>query len=265
LVNPQTTFEPNNIRIHKITAQHVVNAPTFKQLFPKLKIILENYVIVHHNHNDITAIREALNKNNLQLDKPITFLDILPLAKKYWRNVQSFGLEALAGAINFNFKHHDAGEDALATQAVFVHMLQENNLDDLGINYLVANYGKKIVLNACNEYEDCNEYKQVKKTKTNKIDNAVNVEINVNGKFFGKKIVFTGELSIPRAQAISNANKLGFHITSTVSTKTDIVCVGDTNNQHTTKLIKAYELINKGCNLKIINEDEFNVLLVNLS
>ncbi|WP_394355834.1 NAD-dependent DNA ligase LigA [Candidatus Trichorickettsia mobilis] len=69
----------------------------------------------------------------------------------------------------------------------------------------------------------------------------------------GKTIVFTGSLTISRAEAKATAERMGAKVTNSISTLTDIVVAG---NDAGSKLKKANEL-----GLKIINEDEWNHLI----
>jgi DNA ligase (NAD+) len=74
-----------------------------------------------------------------------------------------------------------------------------------------------------------------------------------NGQFSGKTIVFTGTLErMTRAEAKARAERLGFHIASSISSKTDFVVAGD---EAGSKLKKAQEL-----GIKILNETEWEKL-----
>ena len=66
-------------------------------------------------------------------------------------------------------------------------------------------------------------------------------------------IVFTGELSITRAQASQKAEKAGFRVSNSVSKNTSYVVVGENPGS---KLHKATQL-----GTEILDEEQFNVLL----
>jgi DNA ligase (NAD+) len=70
--------------------------------------------------------------------------------------------------------------------------------------------------------------------------------------FSGKTVVFTGTISIPRAEAKKAVEEAGGNVTDSVSRKTDFVVAGD---QAGSKLNKA-----RGLGIRILNEEEFRSL-----
>jgi len=70
--------------------------------------------------------------------------------------------------------------------------------------------------------------------------------------FTGKTVVFTGTISVPRAEAKTAVENAGGKVTESVSRKTDYVVAGD---QPGSKLDKA-----RGLGVKILSEDEFRAL-----
>ncbi len=75
-----------------------------------------------------------------------------------------------------------------------------------------------------------------------------------SGPFFGKKILFTGTLSMPRGKATEIALAAGAEVVSAVSKKLDYLVAGEAAGS---KLLKAQDL-----GIKIINEQEFIDLCV---
>ncbi len=65
-------------------------------------------------------------------------------------------------------------------------------------------------------------------------------------------MIFTGTISLPRAEAKTAVEKAGGKVTESVSRKTDYVVAGD---QPGSKLDKA-----RGLGVKILSEDEFRAL-----
>ncbi|UAL42156.1 DNA polymerase III subunit epsilon [Shewanella inventionis] len=86
---------------------------------------------------------------------------------------------------------------------------------------------------------------------------------NELGKHYGQTIVFTGELSISRAEAFEAAAKVGLAIKSSVSKKTNYLIIGEQNENIvgasgiSSKQIKAESLIDDGIDIQILDEDEF--------
>jgi DNA ligase (NAD+) len=69
----------------------------------------------------------------------------------------------------------------------------------------------------------------------------------------GRTVVFTGTISLPRAEAKTAVEKAGGKVTESVSRKTDYVVAGE---QPGSKLVKA-----KGLGVKILSEEEFRALV----
>jgi len=112
---------------------------------------------------------------------------------------------------------------------------------------------------------DCNVSKEVLllgleyQTKTPK-----NFKANEKGIFFGKVLVFTGELeTMTRNTAMSHASLYGFKIGSGVTKKTDCLVVGTQDldklagHEKSSKHRKAEKLIDDGINIQIISENNF--------
>jgi DNA polymerase III subunit epsilon len=92
--------------------------------------------------------------------------------------------------------------------------------------------------------------------------------INTKNPFFGRNVVFTGELrSLGRKEALQQVVNLGGSIKSGVSRKSNYLVVGIQDKVLvgkeglSTKEKKAYELLDKGKDIKIVNEEEFIKLL----
>ncbi|WP_439138892.1 exonuclease domain-containing protein, partial [Roseicyclus sp.] len=56
LINPLDQFSPINSRIHGITENEVLSAPTFKDVMAELAHTLEGEIVVTHTHCDRTSL-----------------------------------------------------------------------------------------------------------------------------------------------------------------------------------------------------------------
>ena len=90
---------------------------------------------------------------------------------------------------------------------------------------------------------------------------------NTAGHMHGERVVFTGDLSIPRSEAIEMAIAAGCDVIPNVTRKATIVVSGFRDpslyngKAKSGKLLKAEELVREGFPLRILTEAEFLKLL----
>lgn len=241
LINPETYFDAVNTSIHGIDEEMVAKSPSFDVVFKSLSDTLANHIIVHHGPFDRIAITRAqerygINEGNLR------FLDNQAVVRRVWEDVakKGYGLSNLAERIGYDFKHHNALEDALATQAIF--------------EIALADSGKKI-----EEW-----LVDSKKPITGKLATKFTGGGNPDGLYFGERIVFTGTLSVPRAEAAKLAQSAGFEVANSVTKDTDILVVGVVDEyklsggyKKSSKQRTAEKLLAEGYPINIVFEDNF--------
>ena len=65
LVNPDDYFDPYNVAIHGITAEHVSSAPTFSEIHSKLCELTSGQIVACHTLFDRVALAQACSKHSL--------------------------------------------------------------------------------------------------------------------------------------------------------------------------------------------------------
>lgn len=121
LVNPQDFFEALNLSIHGITEEMVADSPSFDKIAQELTAELEGQLVIHHTHFDRASLRKAFGRTSVAF--PLChWLDTACVARRTWEEVaqRGYGLANLCELIDFEFRHHDALEDARACAAVFL-------------------------------------------------------------------------------------------------------------------------------------------------
>ncbi len=245
LIDPEDYFDDINIGIHGIDEKDVSGAPTLPEVASQLSEFMSNSVCVSHTHFDRVSVYRAFEKYSLKhLD--VTWLDSARVARRTWEECawSGYGLANICKIIGYEFKHHDALEDAKAAGQVILSAIDKTGLD---INAWLGRVSKPI---------------------DPKNHGSIQREGNPEGEFYGETLVFTGALLIPRAEAARLAASAGCAVGSGVTKKTTLLIVGD---QDITKLagkgksskhVKAEQLISKGQKIRILKESDFKELIV---
>lgn len=247
LIDPEDHFAEVNIGVHGIEPHMVRGKPTFPKIVDHLQAQLQDTVTVCHTHFDRVALSRATGKYGIA---PIstTWLDSARVARRTWNDVaeKGYGLAQLCDRIGYQFKHHDALEDAKAAGHVLLAALRESN----------------------STLEDWLErVREPIARRQLSHEPAVHRDGNPEGNLYGHVIVFTGALSLPRHEAADIAALVGCRVDQNVTKKTTILVVGDQDarllNGHdkSGKHRKAEVLAAQGLPIKIICESDFRELV----
>lgn len=246
LVDPEDYFDDVNVSIHGIGPSMVRGKPKLPDVADNLRRLLESTVSVCHTHYDRIALTRAFAKYGLQ---PIStsWLDSARVVRRTWTDLayKGYGLANVCNRIGYEFKHHDALEDAKAAGYVLLAAMRESQQD-------LEAWSKRI--------------NQPLFPELSSQGAAIHREGNPEGDLYGEVLVFTGALELPRTEAANLAASLGCEVASGVTKKTTILVVGD---QDITKLAgyeksskhrKVEELVAAGIPIRIITESDFKVL-----
>ncbi len=244
LINPEDYFDGINISIHGITEEDVIDAPTLDEVESKLSEFMLGSICVSHTHFDRVSVRKAFEKYSLN-PLEVTWLDSARVARRTWEECawNGYGLANVCKIIGYEFKHHDALEDAKAAGQVILSAMDKTGLDIDGWLYRV---GKPIGSDS---------------------NGSIQREANSEGEFYGETLVFTGALLIPRAEAAKLAASVGCVVGAGVTKKTTLIVVGDQDitklagKKKSSKHVKAEDLILKGQKIRILQESDFKELV----
>jgi len=128
LIDPQSYFHWSNIRVHGITEEMVQGAPSFSEVYPVLRKLLTENIVVHHTPFDFHAFKKAYARFNL---KPINiqWLDSSRIVRHTWQQFSKSGynLANVANHLGIEFRHHDALEDSVAAGKIVVEACRLTN------------------------------------------------------------------------------------------------------------------------------------------
>lgn len=247
LIDPEDYFDFVNISIHGITEDDVVGAPTFPKVVDTLCHFMQNAICVSHTHFDRVSVGRAFAKYDLKEIETV-WLDSARVARRTWQDCawSGYGLANICKKIGYEFKHHDALEDAKASGQVLLAAIQAS-----GINLDLWLRRVRQPINPANSSRGL----------------AIQREGNPEGELHGEVLVFTGSLEINRKEAADLAASLGCSVAPGVTKKTSILVVGNQDvsklagKEKSSKHLKAEQLISNGQKIRIIKESDFSELV----
>lgn len=245
-VDPEDYFDGINVSIHGIDESMVKGAPTFPELCDTLCSYLDGQIVVCHTHFDRVAMHQAAQRYGISAPE-CTWLDSARVARRAWKEVawKGYGLHNVCNILGYDFKHHDALEDAKAAAHILLAATNKSGLDIEGW---------------------LSRVKQPIDPAAGSSASAIKRDGNPEGAFYGEALVFTGALEIPRRQAADLAAAIGCQVASSVTKKTTLLVVGDQDvkklagHKKSSKHRKAEELIEKGIPIRILKESDFKEL-----
>ena len=128
-IDPQDYFDGINVSVHGIDEATVAGAPTFDVLIGTIKHALDGNIVVSHTAFDRVAVYQAAAK--YQVSSPsCTWLDSACVARRAWKEFarSGYGLENVCRSIGYEFKHHDALEDAKAVGHILLAAIDRTGL-----------------------------------------------------------------------------------------------------------------------------------------
>lgn len=269
---PGLEFNPINISIHGITPDMVKTRPQFPVVWNEIKHYFNNNTIIAHNaHFDMSVLKCTLDEYSIEMPDFNYCCSITISTEATGKEVKG-SLDERAKYFNVNlFNHHNALDDATACAEIVLATITAKGEQSFGSMFeSCSNIEKKrfIDLKAQTKFGKSN--KKFHKFERVKISNIVPTTdcLNTNNLLYEKNIVLTGDLSrYSRKEAMQIIVNNGGINKSGVSRKTHLLIVGKQDKTLvgddglSSKEEKAYDLIDKGFDIKIIKEDEFYNIL----
>jgi len=122
LIRPKDMyFAGMNIGIHGIYPEDVENEPEFDVLYEQVfKKYIENQLVIAHNASfDFSVLRACLNEYGIPFPK-CDYLCTVKVAQKMWPNLARHSLDVVSKYLGYDFKHHDAYDDACACANIMI-------------------------------------------------------------------------------------------------------------------------------------------------
>lgn len=237
LVNPLDYFDPLFVAMHGIQEASVAHSPTVAMLSIELQSRLRDRIVVTHTAFNRVAVCRALERCSRPAPS-CRWLDSARVARRTWQGLAcgGFGLEEVAARLGIHFRSNQAGEDARATGEILLKAIE---VSGLGLGEWFVRVEQPVAAASIAQAG------------------------SPDGPLYGHTIVFTGALSLTRAEAANLAAKAGCTVTKSVNKGTTLLVVGQQDIQrlvgHTksSKHRRAEELIGEGQRIRILSEADF--------
>ena len=190
-----------------------------------------------HTAFDRVAFYRACEKAKLSICE-CRWLDTAKVVRRAWPKFSKsgYGLKNVAQEFGINYVPHDALEDARCAGEILLRAMAESGL-------------------GLDQWLDRVEHRP----------NAPNITLegNPDGPLHGEVLVFTGALSLHRAEAAKLASEAGCEVAAGVNKRTTLLVVGDQDirrlagQEKSSKHRKAEELIKAGQKIRILTESDF--------
>lgn len=127
---PYNQYEGFNIYIHGIHPSDTENCGTFPEVWDEIASYLNNAIIVAHNASfDMYALKEAFHTFHIEPPQ-VDYYCSYRLAKKIFKDCNSYSLPQLCHSLNIEFgKHHRAEGDAIGCAKIFMKCLEQADVN----------------------------------------------------------------------------------------------------------------------------------------
>ncbi len=123
-------FHWYNVKIHGITRSMVKDAPTFAQVWEKIKERIEGSILVCHNAAfDTEVLCRCLEFYHIPLPN-CRYICTVQVAKKVWPELENHKLNTVAQALQIPLHHHQAVSDAHASGEILQRALEQTHCAD---------------------------------------------------------------------------------------------------------------------------------------
>jgi DNA polymerase-3 subunit epsilon len=262
-------FDGFNVSLHGIHAADVASSPPFAERLAQVLDVIGDRPIVSHNAAfDVGAIRGGCDAD--QLDWPsLTYGCSLVMSRRSLQ-LLSYRLPLVCDALDIPLEyHHRADADAEASARIVLALASLRDtptLEDLayGLQCRLGRLSPSTWAGCIGTYltpRSPDDY------AVRSIPPDANSDADPEHPFYGQVMVFTGALSIRRADAWATVAHMGAIPESGVTKKTNFHVIGDgfagesVSDFHTGKAEKAARRNAKGANIEVLTERDFFELL----
>lgn len=263
LINPERIISPEITRLTGIAQTDVIDAPYIDEVKSEILDFIGLLPIVGHN---AVSFDVPFLSTQMSVEMNNIVIDTLPMARKAFPLLPCHKLEYLKSILQFDqhISHRALADAETANSLMWACLAPRKHESKIWKAYLDAKIRGEISI-------EPKKQKSSKKKPSAKYE-SVDIksitpstnDFDQNHVFFGKKIVFTGTLSIPREKAMQLAVDCGATLKTDVSGKTHYLVVGKQDKTlvgadgMSSKEEKAHKINQSGkSHIEILTENEF--------
>lgn len=124
-------FSPRCVQVHGITAEHVMDAPTWDDIWSEVLDWIDGSVLIAHNAGfDANVLMNTCLANDIVLP-PLDLQCTRLISKRSWPAQRSHSLASMAEFLSIDFVHHDALEDARVASSLLIEAAKQSQSQDL--------------------------------------------------------------------------------------------------------------------------------------
>ena len=249
LIHPKNPIDGFITSLTGITNEMVSNMPRIEEVRDDiLSFIGEDIIIGHNTSFDMRFLEESFGES-----LPNMYMDTMQFARKVYPELKHHRLSDLCDFLNLSTNSHRSLADCITTKELYDAIKAKMESDNLRIEDLWV--------------------KEKHSHKGIDISSIVptEFEIDEDGFFYGKHVVFTGKLErMLRKDAMQIVVNLGGILDNSVTKETNYLILGDNDynvilkGEKSSKHKKAEELKLKGQDIEILDENTFYDLLENV-
>ena len=124
LVEPETSFDWFNTQLTGISEESVRDAPTFPELWPQIRPLLERGLLVAHNAVfDLSVLKKCLQSYSVAWRPYTRYLCTVQMGRRVLPE-RGHGLQELCDYYGICLQHHQASSDSRACAEILLRYLQ---------------------------------------------------------------------------------------------------------------------------------------------
>jgi DNA polymerase-3 subunit epsilon len=247
LIMPTREIDPFITALTGITNEMVTGMPTVSEVKDTVLSFLGDDVIVGHN----TSFDIRFLNNCFHMELQNKYMDTMQFSRKLYPELEHHRLIDMVDYLHLSSSEHRSLADCIATKELYDEIKKKIEEDELRIEDLW--YRKKYTGNKGINIKDIV---------------ATTDEIDKDGFFYGKHVVFTGKLEkMLRQEAMQLVVNLGGVLDNSVTKKTNYLILGNNDynailhGEKSSKHKKAEQLMLEGLDISIIDELTFYDIL----